>query len=281
MNTKSLIISSIIACASLGVSALNAACTIPAPTDTAVKEINTFFEEPALKEALEKFSFSTTVGYESEYVFRGRNITGPSINPAANIGYEIGEGFAAAVGYWGNYNVSDSASSCSENDFTVGLSYSIENVNLELGYVAYTYSAGGNTNEFKVGASYDTSELLGDYNVSPYVAGYYDITLSCKTLEGGLSYSAPVTKWLLDSNWGTIDFAGYVGYTYGNISVNDAGDSYYDGYFYSGISIGATIAITDNCSYSAGMRYAYCNDYEAFGPTNSRLWFGTSITFGF
>lgn len=291
MKSKIISASAAFGCASIMYFAAAAAvCAADAPASDSAgasgsalveSEIDTLFKEVPLKEVLERFSLEAGIGFESEYVFRGRSVTGPSINPSVNIGYDVGYGFALSAGYWGNYNVSDSSNPATENDFTFDITYTIENFTVDFGYTAYTYPSGGNTNELKVGVAYDTSELLGDFNVSPYVAGYYDLTLSGKTLEGGLSYSAPITKWLFGSTWGTLDFAGYVGYTYGDISFDAGGNSMNDSYFYAGFSAGGTVAVTDYCSLSAGMRYAYCNNYDPSGSTNSRVWFGTSLSFGF
>lgn len=108
-----------------------------------------------------------------------------------------------------------------------------------------------------------------DFALTPYAAGYYDLTLSAKTLEGGLSYSAPITKWLIGSNWGTLDIAGYAGYNYTPESHS----------FYTGFAFGGTASITEYCSVSAGMRYQYYNN--EISDCGSKVWFGTSISVGF
>ena len=129
-----------------------------------------------------------------------------------------------------------------ENDLYAGATYSIENFAVDFGYTAYTYPSSGSTveNELKLSLNYDTSEFLGDFAVSPYVSGFYNLTYSGTVIEAGLSYSAPITKWVLGQNWGTIDlaaFGGYADYIGGMAEVG--------GYAYAGFSAGATVAVSD------------------------------------
>ncbi len=267
----------IIASALAGCSVLaNAAETANAETS----EINSLSDEPVLSACLERISESVSAGYESEYMFRGYNICGGIVSPAVNLDCALGAGFGVYAGYWGAFSACDMSSADSfndtvdghycESDFLAGITYSVENFEIEAGYIAYVYDTGGNTNEIKAGVSYDTAELLGDdFAFSVYAAGYYDATLSAKTLEGGISYSAPATKWLFGSNWGTLDFSGYAGYNYAPETHS----------FYTGLSFGATVAVTEYCSISAGMRYMYYNN-ETSGCGN-KVWLGTAITIGF
>ena len=249
-------------------------------TESEKAEINTLASEPFLSSALERFSGSVSVGYESEYMFRGYNLCSGIVSPTVNLGYDLGAGFGVYAGYWAALSVDDLSETdpfnntvdghyC-ESDFSAGITYSIENFEIDVGYIAYVYDTGGNTNEIKAAVSYDTSELCGeDFALTPYAAGYYDLTLSAKTLEGGLSYSAPITKWLIGSNWGTLDIAGYAGYNYTPESHS----------FYTGFAFGGTASITEYCSVSAGMRYQYYNN--EISDCGSKVWFGTSISVGF
>lgn len=267
----------IIGASLIGCSILANAAEPAAPENA---EINTLANEPFLSSALERFSGSVSAGYESEYMFRGYTLCNGIFSPSVNIGYDLGAGFGIYAGYWGAFSVDDLSETdpfnntvdghyC-ESDFYAGITYSFENFEIDVGYLAYVYDTGGNTNEMKVAISYDTTELLGeDFAVTPYAAGYYDVTLSAKTLEGGISYSAPITKWLIGSNWGTLDFAGYVGYNYAPEAHS----------FYTGLSFGASASITEYCSISAGMRYQYYNN-EIFN-CGDKVWFGTSISVGF
>lgn len=253
-----------------------AAAAQNAPCAASEKEVNALVDTELLSNPLENFSASATVAYESEYIFRGKAQAGHGINPVVDLGYDFGNGLAAYAEYWGFYGVDNGFG---ENDFYAGLTYTIENITFDVGYLGYTYNDDSkNESEFMVAVSYDTTDLLGDFNVSPFAAFYYNYTYSGTTVEGGLSYEAPVTKWLIDENWGTINLAAYVGYA----DYRD-GLTYHGGYVYTGVSADAVVQVTDNMALSAGIRWACNNDGadENIGGKQQNLWFGTAVIFGF
>ncbi len=251
--------------------------------DKSTKEVNTIGDISYTKSVIEKFSASATVDYESEFIFRGKQLAGPVICPSVNVGYDIGSGFSSYVGWWGCY--STNGGGYGENDLLAGISYSIENFTIDFGYTAYTYSGAAtsefaNEHELKLIASYDTSEYLGDFAVSPYVAAYYNITYSGIVIESGLTYSAPITKWLIDQNWASIDLAGYFGYADYKGGLSDNG-----GYVYAGASADVSFAITEYWSISAGVRYSCNNDHDggfsAISGRENNVWFGVKTSIGF
>lgn len=253
-----------------------AAAAQNAPCAASEKEVNALVDTELLSNPLENFSASATIAYESEYIFRGKAQAGHGINPMVDLGYDFGNGLAAYAEYWGFYGVDNGFG---ENDFYAGLTYTIENITFDVGYLGYTYNDDSkNESEFMVAVSYDTVDLLGDFNVSPFAAFYYNYTYSGTTVEGGLSYEAPVTKWLIDENWGTINLAAYVGYA----DYRD-GLTYHGGYVYTGVSADAVVQVTDNMAISAGIRWACNNDGadENIGGKQQNLWFGTAVIFGF
>ena len=77
---------------------------------------------------------------------------------------------------------------------------------------------------------------------------------------------------------GTIDLAAVYGWT------TTANQHFEDsvGYSYFAFSADAVVALNDYCTLSAGVRYAYNNDYDYSVPTTaSRVWFGTKASIGF
>lgn len=257
-----------------------AASVFAADASTPEKEINSLSDIQVASDVLSKFSAAASVGYESEFIFRGKQLAGPVVCPEVDIAYDIGAGFGAYVGWWGCY--STDGAGYGENDLYAGATYSIENFAVDFGYTAYTYPSSGSTveNELKLSLNYDTSEFLGDFAVSPYVSGFYNLTYSGTVIEAGLSYSAPITKWVLGQNWGTIDlaaFGGYADYIGGMAEVG--------GYAYAGFSAGATVAVSDYWKLSAGVRYACNNDsdggYAAVGGKENNVWFGVGMSIGF
>ena len=249
--------------------------------ESPAKEINSLADISVVGEALSKFSASAAVGYESEFIFRGKQLAGAAVCPQVDASYDIGAGFGTYVGWWGCY--STDGFGYGENDLYAGLTYSVADFTFDFGYTAYTYPADGSVNEheLKFCVSYDTSELLGDFAISPYVAGYYNLTYSGTTIEAGISYSAPITKWILGDNWGSIDIAAFGGYAdYIGGMVADRG-----GYAYAGFKADAVVKVNEYCSAYAGIRYACNNDGDggavAVEGRENNLWFGTGVSFGF
>ena len=235
---------------------------------------------------LDKFSASVTVGYESEYVFRGIRNAGDSVNPQVDLGYDFGAGFAAYIGYWGNYEVAGSANKLEESDLYAGITYTIKNITFDVGVINYIYpEANSDEWEWKAAVSYDTTDLLGDFNVCPSFAYFYNNKYNVNTFEAGLSYSAPVMKWINGDNWLTIDSSVVYGFICREAYNSQAGD-----YSYFQVKSDVVVSITNYCSWSLGIRYSlassnsqYWNNgaYNGIDECGSYLWFGTAISFGF
>lgn len=277
MNNKTLLTTaSLFACSVMMASAADVAAPAalaPAP------EINTLADISVISGVLERFSVSASVDYESEFIFRGKQLADAVVCPEVDIAYDIGSGFGAYIGWWGCYSTDDKTSgmaSYQENDLYAGITYEIEGFTFDFGYTAYTYpaSSGVTENEIKLIASYDTSEYLGDFAIVPYVAGFYNFTYSGTVIEAGLAYSAPVTAWLLGENWGSIDVAAYGAYADYKGGMSDGG------YAYAGFAADAVVAVTDFWTISAGIRYA-CNNDSPDGTKENMLWFGVATGIGF
>lgn len=278
MNKKAfVVISSILASAAMAVAdvavtPVNAAPAQAVQPAAPAKEVNTLVESDLFDgSVVNNLSISAAVAYESEYIFRGKYVSGHTISPIVDINYDLGYGFAAYAGYWGLYGVDNSFG---ENDYYMGVAYTYADITLDLGYLGYTYNDDSrDEHEFMAKVSYDTTELLGDFNVSPYAAFFYNNTLLTRTYEIGLSYSAPITKWLIDENWGSIETSAYVGI------VDDNRDG---GYTYGGISADVVVAVTNNMNVSLGIRWACNNDNDdEISQKEQNLWFGTAVSFGF
>lgn len=225
-------------------------------------------DEDFMSSVKDKFSVGVGIGFESEYVFRGAKLAGASVNPTADLGYELGGGFGLRAGFFNNAGVN--GDDCIENDITAGITYSVMSFTFDLGYCAYLYPHDENTHEFSFGVSYDTSELLGDFAITPFITYYYDVVLYVNTLEAGLSYSAPVTKWIIGSEWGSVDLA----VTYGHVFSHNAKD-----YDYVMFSADFSVALTDIASISAGVRYS--NKSAGGDRSEDNCWFGTGLSLSF
>ncbi len=237
--------------------------------------INTLADEEVLVPLFERFSASASVGMETEYVFRGLKYAGLSINPELDVAYDLGQGFSLYAGIWANTPV-EQTNATNEIDAYVGAMYEIKNFTFDIGYLAYIYNNESNTSEIKFAAAYDTVDFLGEFNVSPAAAFYYDFNLEVYTLEAGLTYTAPVTKWIADRNWGVIELAAVYGWA---TDANHAGEC--ASYTYTALSADAVVAVNEYCNLSAGVRYSYAHNTPFGDKYQNRLWFGSTLTIGF
>lgn len=231
---------------------------------------------------LDRFSMSASVAYESSYVFRGAKLAGNSINPQIDLGYDFGAGFAAYFGYWGNYEVADhghaaNGGSFSETDLYFGVTYSIKNFTFDVGGITYAFpdSVERDEWEIKVAASYDTKDIFGeDFNISPVVAYYYNATVYANIFEFGVTYSAPVMKWINGDKWLTIDSS----FVYGVGIVERRGEDF----GYIEFKSDVVVSVTDYCKWTAGLRCSWGSDNSQYDDdAQGNVWFGTGVAFGF
>ena len=240
-------------------------------------EISSLFGNPSLGEYAERVSASAGADYESEYVFRGKQLAKSVICPGVDISYTFKDGLAGYIGWWGCY--STDGFGYGENDLYAGMRCNAGNLGIDLGYTAYTYTSDNTTceNEIKLKFDYDTSEFLGDFAVNPFVAGYYNFTYEGKTLEFGIAYSAPISKWILSENWGSIDISAFGGAAHSDAGMADGG------YMYAGVSADLSVKLTDFWTLSVGVRYA-TNDngsYAAVAGRENNVWYSAKTSFGF
>lgn len=230
--------------------------------------VSVLLSEDFMSSVKDKLSVGVGVAYESEYVFRGAKCSGASIVPTVDLGYELGGGLGLRAGFFNNTELKND--NFIENDISAGITYSVMSFSFDLGYCAYLYPHSEDTHEFSFGVSYDTSELLGDFAITPFITYYYDVVLYVNTLEAGLSYSAPVTKWIIGSEWGSVDLAA----TYGHVFSHNVKD-----YDYVMFSADFSVALTDIASISAGVRYS--NKSEGGDRSEDNCWFGTGLSLSF
>ena len=66
-----------------------AASAFAADASTPEKEINSLSDIQVASDVLSKFSASASVGYESEFIFRGKQLAGSVVCPEVDIAYDI------------------------------------------------------------------------------------------------------------------------------------------------------------------------------------------------
>ena len=230
---------------------------------------------------------STTVAFESRYVFRGIQFAETSIQPAINLSYGNFYG-----GAWFNLPIGDDdlvvTPGGEELDLFAGYSVAIDDAfTLDVGVTYYTFpdlasgffdlfeedgdGLGANTIEAYIGVT-----LTGPLSPALYV--YHDFNFDTTTLQGAVSHSFPITEKT------SFDLGGTLGYV---IDDDDGGD-----YLYGAATADISYAISDKGSISFGGRFSgsditggsiFDNNQPGPGVTlqSSGFWWGVGFNASF
>ena len=190
-----------------------------------------------------------SLGYESQYVFRGFKIADESM--VATVEANFGDAY---LGFWTNQPIVGNVDN--EFDFYGGMAFDIaEGIGLELGGTLYYYpESGQNSETFELYASFGF-----DTELDPSVTFFYDLDLEAFTVEGSIGES-----WEMDEK-ASIDVSAFLGY------VDGMGFDY----TYFGASADIVYSLSDTASSSIGIRYSDGSD----GPEDE-VWLGASISTG-
>ena len=208
------------------------------------------------KATAEPIGAEVSVGYDTDYMFRGANLGQDLLWSDVNVSTTLTDGLDLGVGAW-YANVADDAGN-DELDIYAGLSTSMGEMSVDLGATYYYYpdpEAADGTLEFGLGLG--TS--AGPFDLSLGI--YYDIDLEAAYYEVGASTSFDLTDTM------SVDVGGAIG---------DAdGDSLTALTF----TIGIPITLTDTASLSpyVGVNIPL-DDYEDDGDD---IFSGLSLTVGF
>ena len=209
------------------------------------------------KVAAEDIGAEVSVGYDTDYMFRGVNLGQDLLWSDVNVSTSLSDGLDLGVGAW-YANVADDAGN-DELDIYAGLSTSMGDMSVELGATYYYYpdpTAGEGTLEFGIGLG--TS--AGPIDLS--LGLYYDIDLEAAYYEVGAATSFDLTDTM------AVDVGGAIG--------NADGDTLTALTF----TIGVPITLSDSASLSpyVGVNIPL-DDYEdEFGDD---IYSGLSLTVGF
>ena len=209
------------------------------------------------KVAAEDIGAEVSVGYDTDYMFRGVNLGQDLLWSDVNVSTSLSDGLDLGVGAW-YANVADDAGN-DELDIYAGLSTSMGDMSLDLGATYYYYpdpTAGEGTLEFGIGLG--TS--AGPIDLS--LGLYYDIDLEAAYYEVGAATSFDLTDTM------AVDVGGAIG--------NADGDTLTALTF----TIGVPITLSDSASLSpyVGVNIPL-DDYEdEFGDD---IYSGLSLTVGF
>ena len=209
------------------------------------------------KVAAEDIGAEVSVGYDTDYMFRGVNLGQDLLWSDVNVSTSLSDGLDLGVGAW-YANVADDAGN-DELDIYAGLSTSMGDMSVDLGATYYYYpdpTAGEGTLEFGIGLG--TS--AGPIDLS--LGLYYDIDLEAAYYEVGAATSFDLTDTM------AVDVGGAIG--------NADGDTLTALTF----PIGVPITLSDSASLSpyVGVNIPL-DDYEdEFGDD---IYSGLSLTVGF
>ena len=209
------------------------------------------------KVAAEDIGAEVSVGYDTDYMFRGVNLGQDLLWSDVNVSTSLSDGLDLGVGAW-YANVADDAGN-DELDIYAGLSTSMGDMSVDLGATYYYYpdpTAGEGTLEFGIGLG--TS--AGPIDLS--IGLYYDIDLEAAYYEVGAATSFDLTDTM------AVDVGGAIG--------NADGDTLTALTF----TIGVPITLSDSASLSpyVGVNIPL-DDYEdEFGDD---IYSGLSLTVGF
>ena len=209
------------------------------------------------KVAAEDIGAEVSVGYDTDYMFRGVNLGQDLLWSDVNVSTSLSDGLDLGVGAW-YANVADDAGN-DELDIYAGLSTSMGDMSVDLGATYYYYpdpTAGEGTLEFGIGLG--TS--AGPVDLS--LGLYYDIDLEAAYYEVGAATSFDLTDTM------AVDVGGAIG--------NADGDTLTALTF----TIGVPITLSDSASLSpyVGVNIPL-DDYEdEFGDD---IYSGLSLTVGF
>jgi uncharacterized protein (TIGR02001 family) len=234
--------------------------------------------------AAEGIGVSTTLAYESRYIFRGVQFAETSLQPGVELSYG---GFYG--GAWFNLPIGDDdlvvTPGGEELDLYAGYSGQLsEALAFDVGVTYYTFpdlasgffdifeedgdGLGANTVEIFAGLSLDAP-------LAPSLYVYRDFMFDTFTIEGGLSHSIPLSEKT------SFDLGGSIGYV---IDDDDGGD-----YLYGAATADLSYALTDDASISGGVRYggsdiaggSFIDDSIAGTTQSSGFWWGLSLSASF
>ena len=227
---------------------------------------------------------STTLGFESRYIFRGVQFAETSVQPAVELSYG---GFYG--GAWFNLPVGDDdlvvTPGGEELDLYAGYSAELGGGwSYDVGLTYYTFPdlASGFGDIFEEdgdGLGANTLELFAglslDAPLAPSLYVYRDFMFDTFTIEGGVSHSFPLAEKT------SFDVGGALGY----VIDDDAGGDY----LYGAATADLSYALTDDASVAAGVRYggsdiaggSFIDDSIAGTTKSSGFWFGLSISASF
>jgi hypothetical protein len=208
---------------------------------------------------------SVSVGYDSDYIFRGVKFAEQSVWAQIDYSYSLAENLSLDVGAW--YETS-AADQYDELDLWAGISTSFGPIDFSAGFLWYYFPEVGS------GVDSDTQELF-------YALSYelpYEIAL-------GFQHSYDFVP---DGHWFSLTLGKSFPLT-DKISLDlGAGISYISDYFIEGsgwnnvdLSAGLSIALTDNATLAPYIAYSHALEALEDNGVDNYLYGGVSLSVSF
>jgi hypothetical protein len=258
---------------------------------------------------LSALTVSGTMDYESEYVFRGKKVTASAFQPSVNFSYPAAGGSINAFVWTSqplgtNNPVAGAQSPTNEIDAGIAYDHALtgwsDDTTLEVGYQLYWYPNDGGTvnggagpvsrsHEFHLGATYDTTKLIG-FNLSPALFLYHDVILDSNTLQAGLAYSWDMSD-LISVKGVSLNPSANIGYTDVGREGGDqsGGPEWKDSFWYWQANLELDYKINTSTTFFAAVHYAGNSDGTTNGigggdpqaPSSgsNQLWVGAGVKF--
>jgi uncharacterized protein (TIGR02001 family) len=237
---------------------------------------------------MDDLSVKGSIGFESEYLYRGQALAMDTIVTSVEGAYKLYNGSLYA-GVLNHDSVGNSA--FSESDFYVGYKLPVyEKFSADVGYTYYWYQQNANEVAIAHGVTPDRrNEIYAGvvYNglwVNPAAYIYYDFNTEAVTGEVSGKYSLDLAKYGVAKT--ALDLGAFIGATSvddvtgGQATKNSAGYAYY------GATADVVYSFTKSAAASVGIRYGgRCNnggsDVSVLYPETNSFYWGAKFTAGF
>lgn len=248
--------------------------------------------------SISDLSITGTFDFETEYVFRGKELAQQSFQPSVEFGFPVLGGDLYA-GIWTNMPINDKTAAIAagrpagyesnEIDFYTGFAYPVTDMfTVDVGFTYYWYpevsgftGVLGRSREIYVGAT-------ADVILSPAFYIYYDFDLEQWVLEGSIGYSFELGEYVGTEGL-SLDLGAYLGWLNANAyngNQRAGAQKWNNAYWYGGITADLVYAFSENVASSIGVRYSFNNDgtFSSFGGaqgSENNIWFGATLGFAY
>ena len=202
-----------------------------------------------------------SVGYDTDYIFRGANLGQDLLWSDVNVSTSLSDGLGLNIGAW-YANPTDAGDD--ELDIYAGVSTDLGGMSLDLGTTYYYYPGATGSNTLEFGAALGTS--VGAFDVSLGV--YHDIDTENTYVELGAGTSFDLTDNI------SLDLGASIGNNQDEVIGGQA-----DGLTAVTITVGAPIGLTDNASLTPylGINAGLDDNQDA----GDEIFSGISLSVGF